>query len=109
MKVNLFKNSMTTLKSKKMQGVFNLGELNTEGSHLMRLLGPEKSRISQKMHYENDRINKINQCIKITLGKFLVMVLKNRSNKICTNEIHIWQEPSVLQLFIYWIVSGFDC
>ena len=29
MKVNLFKNSMTTLKSKKMQGVFNFGYVNT--------------------------------------------------------------------------------
>ena len=35
----------------------------------------------------------------MALGKFELMVLKNRFNKIRTNEIRIRQEPSVDRIF----------
>ena len=69
---------------------------NQRGEEIPRSLKKQKQKTLQRIlalcdFWENDRINKI----KSALGKFLVMVLKNRSNEIRINEIRIRRELPV--------------
>ena len=76
---------------------------NQRGEEIPRSLKKQKQKTLQRIlalcdFWENDRINKI----KSALGKFLVMVLKNRSNEIRINEIRIRRELPVLTYTQAW-------
>ena len=65
----------------------------------MLLLGPGKSRISQKSHKQNFYfMYAVTKFLvqKKRISQILVIVLKNRSNEIRSNEIRIRQELPVI-------------
>ena len=69
----------------------------TEGFCLMQLLGPGKPKIAFAKFLAIELSKKINSTWN-RIRQILVMVLKNCSNEIRTNEIRIGREPSVYKL-----------